>query len=339
MLYHTLPTYKNALLLTIFLVTTLIISRAAFADGHVNEPVGLVLAVEGKGLTISDETETIMTAKQADALYINDFLKTSPNTKALIQLRDGSRIIIGEKTALQIDWYKPSLPQHPNSAAAVRINMISTGTILYKTGLSVASSKANILVNTPHGTAKLNGSNLWMGPIGRRYGVYAANGQVQFKNKSGSAVIKQKQGLIVTDKDTEIAEPTSWAKENVDYVMQRVTLKGSYNIAKIITMSPHNTRTSKGHSMGSSHAHLMTHDNITNTESGGIQNITADRYKSVDIKMSSHDLSIINKDTAQKKPMKQQAHRHGVYKTTPMSAEVQYYEGTQKPISGKYYTE
>jgi hypothetical protein len=126
-------------------------------------------------------------------LYFRDRCHSGDGSRLEAQLKDGTRLTLGEHTTLVIDEFVYD-PMKSRGELALRF---AKGAFLYAGGLIEGTPGSKVRIRTPVAGIGVRGTTVWGGPIDKGFGVLALSGEVTVTGRRGTVVLKQGQGTML----------------------------------------------------------------------------------------------------------------------------------------------
>lgn len=191
-------------------------------------PIGLFAEVEGTA-TVTRAGGNSGSAATVDApLYLNDKIETGKGAKVLVELVDGTEIVLSEDSELTLDSYAYD-PEGatPNQA---RYSVLR-GAFLYTSGLiSKAAENPDIQIETPYGSIGVRGTQFWGGLIDGEYGVLVNEGEVYVANQAGRATLTRGMGVMLKGRREPPGMIRRWSEQKISRATAMVTLKNPASV-------------------------------------------------------------------------------------------------------------
>ena len=126
-------------------------------------------------------------------LYFQDRCHSGEGARLEAELKDGTRLTLGEHTTLVIDEFVYD-PMKSRGELALRF---AKGAFLYVGGQIEGAPGAKVRIRTPAAAIGVRGTTVWGGPIDKGFGVLALSGEVTVTGRRGTVVLKQGQGTML----------------------------------------------------------------------------------------------------------------------------------------------
>ena len=200
-----------------------IICASLVSKGHAQKntyPIGELIALEGKAYYVGDHGKSEI--KTGAPIYFNSNIQTAPGAKALILFIDDTEITLAEDSTMTIDEYVFD-PYDPAENKA-KFNFLK-GAFLWSSGLISKKDTPDVTLETSRGSIGIRGTTVWGGQTDGGYGVFVADGAVNFSDNWGGVDIPAGKGFILSDnnlaKDTKDAN--TWKKPILDKALRTIT--------------------------------------------------------------------------------------------------------------------
>ena len=186
------------------LILVCMYSTAAFSQEQ--NPVGLILKINGT-LEIRESADgEWKAAKQRDPLYNGNQLRTQTGDKAMIiYSATGTRVLVNENTEIEIAVEVPAAGQKPT----VERTKLVLGEIYSRV------SKGNYEVETPSSVASVRGTEFNAGFLENEATFLGMQGIITVMNDFGSVILEQLQRTTVTVNQAP-AEPETVSQDEAD---------------------------------------------------------------------------------------------------------------------------
>lgn len=191
--------------------------------------IGTVIEVEGQARVIS--AQDTLAAKFDVPLYLHNVIETGDDSKAMIQLVDGTEFVLGEKARLKLDEYVYAPDNEEENKASYSV---LRGAFLYTSGLVARKDTQNVTVATPYASVGIRGTQFWGGFIDGNYGVLVNDGRIRVTSAGGSVDLEQGQGTSLTDRKSSPGKVESWPADKIQRAVATITLKDPELIEKRI---------------------------------------------------------------------------------------------------------
>jgi hypothetical protein len=203
------------------LFITLFIGFALPAQANKNTyPIGELIALEGKAYYIGESSKAPLGI--GDPIYFNSTIETGKDAKALILFIDDTEITLAEETVMTMDEYVFD-PYDPRENKA-DFNFLK-GAFLWTSGMVADKDPPDVRLDTARGSIGIRGTTVWGGETAGGYGVFVAEGAVNFTGDWGGVDIPGGKGFILSDTNLaqDIKEPNNWKKPVLDAALKTVT--------------------------------------------------------------------------------------------------------------------
>lgn len=207
----------RAICLALLLILTLAPTAKANKNAY---PIGELIALEGKAYYIGENSKAALGV--GDPIYFNSTIETGQDAKALILFIDDTEITLAEDTVLTMDEYVFD-PYDPRENKA-DFNILK-GAFLWTSGMVAAKDPPDVKIDTARGSIGIRGTTVWGGDTEAGYGVFVAEGAVNFAGDWGAVNIPEEKGFILSDTmlAQDIKEPNHWKKPVLDKALRTIT--------------------------------------------------------------------------------------------------------------------
>ncbi len=213
--------YRWSVRVYAFLMVCILISGVARADSKTTYPIGEIALLEGTAHYVRGDDRTPI--RQGDPVFFKTSLQTDPGSKILILFIDDTEIVLGEDAALTIDEY--IFDPYDAKENKGKFNFLK-GAFLWTSGLISKRDEPDVLLETPHGSVGIRGTQLWGGQTAKGYGVLVNDGLVDFSGNWGNISIPAGNGVFVGKDNAGTSAPAPWKKETVDAAVAQITFGG-----------------------------------------------------------------------------------------------------------------
>lgn len=181
--------------------------------------VGVVDKVENEAKIVTGDTTT--TAIIGAKVHMKDELRTGPEGRLKVTLRDDTVLTLGEKASVVIDRYV----YDPDKSVGETVLQATKGAFLFASGRIKGLKQHKIVVSTPVANIGVRGTQFWGGPIEGKYGVLLLGGEVVVSNKAGSVTLsKIGQGTDIPSPLDAPGPVKAWAAGKIARAVATVTL-------------------------------------------------------------------------------------------------------------------
>ncbi|MFP4313802.1 MAG: FecR domain-containing protein, partial [Alphaproteobacteria bacterium] len=182
-------------------------------------PIGEIVAVEGTAHSISQNGQKKL--QPGDPVYFNAKIETGAESRALILFIDDTQIMIGGNARLEIDEFVFD-PYDPAENEA-EFSFLK-GPFLWASGLIARKDEPDVQLRTPHGSIGIRGTTVWGGTLDQGFGVFVAEGLVNFSGNWGSADIPAGKGVFL-GQNNQPGETKPWAEQTVNTALKTITFR------------------------------------------------------------------------------------------------------------------
>lgn len=182
-------------------------------------PIGEFIELEGSAFIVTEEEET--SAEVGDPIFLNDTIETEADTRAMIQLKDETEIILGSKASLKVDTYVFD----PADTSKNEGDLLVKGPFVWMSGL-LPKNNRNVNIQTPLGSIGIRGTTVWGGTLDAKFGVFVFDGKVFFTNSTGRVTIEKDEGVFVTEKSPGL-NVKKWGNAKIEAAFDTIALSDS----------------------------------------------------------------------------------------------------------------
>ena len=156
-------------------------------------PVAEIVLVTGKVSVRLTPEDFFKNAKARQTLVVGDVIKTGPNGRASILLREETQIKVASNTTLIIK----DVTAHKEKAGALKTLLkLESGEVWTRS----KGSGEGLMIETPNATAAIRGTEWSISVRDNESKVIVSEGKVQMSNKSGTVNLGQnEQGVVIGD--------------------------------------------------------------------------------------------------------------------------------------------
>ena len=156
-------------------------------------PVGEIVLVTGKVSVRLTPDDIFKDAKARQSLVVGDIIKTGPNGRASILLREETQLKVASNTTLIIK----DVTAHKEKAGALKTLLkLESGEVWTRS----KGSGEGLMIETPNATAAIRGTEWSISVRENESRVVVAEGSVQMSNKSGTVNLgRNEQGVVIGD--------------------------------------------------------------------------------------------------------------------------------------------
>ena len=194
-------TAKQSAELNFFLVTLLyqLLLLTALPDAVYSSerkalsPVGEIVLITGKVSVRLTPEDSFKDAKARQSLVVGDIIKTGPNGRASILLREETQLKVASNTTLII---KDVTTHKEKSGALKTLLKLESGEVWTRS----KGAGDGLMIETPNATAAIRGTEWSISVRDNESKVTVSEGSVQMSNKSGTVNLGQnEQGVVIGD--------------------------------------------------------------------------------------------------------------------------------------------
>lgn len=208
--------------LCIFVSFVMHIQRYAHAKSNkALYPIGEIAAIEGTAYSSRDSGRRPL--RQGDPIYFKSLIETGPQSRALILFIDDSEVTIGDDASLMIDEYM--FDPYDAEENLGEFTFLK-GAFLWTSGMIANNNEPDVTLNTAKGSIGIRGTTVWGGTLDKGYGVFVADGAVNFSGDWGQADIKAGSGVFIGS-DLKAGETKPWANETVQTALKTITFRNT----------------------------------------------------------------------------------------------------------------
>jgi hypothetical protein len=180
--------------------------------------VGAVDRVENEAKIVAGDTVTPATI--GTPVHLRDELRTGPEGRLRITLRDDTLLTLGENASVVIDRYV----YDPDQNVGETLIRTTKGAFLFASGRIKGLKQHSIAVSTPVADIGVRGTQFWGGPLDK-FGVLVLEGEITVSNQAGGVT------LSGTGQGTDIPSPLdppgpakAWSDEKIARAVATVAL-------------------------------------------------------------------------------------------------------------------
>ena len=163
------------------------------AERKALSPVGEIVLVTGKVSVRLTPEDAFTEAKARQTLVVGDIIKTGPNGRASILLREETQLKVASNTTLII---KDVTAHKEKSGAFKTLLKLESGEVWTRS----KGAGEGLMIETPNATAAIRGTEWSISVRDNESKVIVSEGKVQMSNKSGTVNLGQnEQGIIIGD--------------------------------------------------------------------------------------------------------------------------------------------
>lgn len=183
-------------------------------------PIGELIALEGKAFYVGGNSKAQLNI--GDPIYFNSTIETGKDAKALILFIDDTQITLAEETVMTMDEY--IFDPYDLRENKADFNFLK-GAFLWTSGMITAKDPPNVRLDTARGSIGIRGTTVWGGDTEAGYGVFVADGAVNFTGDWGGVDIPAGKGFILSDTNLaqDLKEPNNWQKPVLDKALKAIT--------------------------------------------------------------------------------------------------------------------
>jgi len=146
----------------------------------------------------------------ASPVLFQDLLKTGPEARLEVELRDGSSVTMGERAQLRVDDFVYT----PEKKKQVALNALE-GAFLFVGHRMSRTPEQKIEIRTPVALLGVRGTELWGGPIDGAFGILVVEGEALVTSTRGELSLTAGQGTMIAP-DGTLAPRMRWPQDKVD---------------------------------------------------------------------------------------------------------------------------
>jgi hypothetical protein len=156
------------------------------------------------------------------AVLFEDFLTTGEAARLEAQLKDGTKITLGEYAEMMLDEFV----YDPSTQTGGLTMRVVEGAFLFIGGKVEEMAKSEVTIMTPVAVLGIRGTTVWGGPIDGGYGVLVLDGEVEVRTAAGRVSLGANQATMIYGDDRP-ADPHAWAKEKIDRAVATISFTGN----------------------------------------------------------------------------------------------------------------
>jgi len=202
----------------------LLIAAAIFGLAHPEAPAGDVLPrldrIRGNVAVLRHGTP--LQARAGMGLQRRDRLATGSDGRAVVAFANGSRLMVGSDTEIELSDY---LPEAGRRRTTLLLDVLR-GAFQLVMNETAGGPQPNVQVRTQVASMIVHGKDLWSGPIDGTRGIVSMTGQVEVRNGAGSVMLHQaRHGTMMRGSQASPDQPRLWSDEKITRALTAVAFE------------------------------------------------------------------------------------------------------------------
>jgi ferric-dicitrate binding protein FerR (iron transport regulator) len=195
----------------------LILLALAGGTAAADTAIGTVSRIEKNAIAIrAGDTYTL---RISDLVFQKDRLETGTASRLEVTFNDGTRLIMGENTRLDLDTYvfDPEL-----NAGSILVDVLN-GAFRFVTGQLSALNDKSLMIKTRFAYIGVRGTDFFAGPALGKYGVLLLDGAVVVRNSGGERLLTEPRTGVNVISETERPSPVvPWGDGRIRAALEAV---------------------------------------------------------------------------------------------------------------------
>ena len=172
------------------------------------EPSGIVTELTGKASAHGADVERLLTL--GAVVQIGDWLQTAPKSRLSLTFGRSTIITLGPSTQLRIERHL---------AEAGGEFELAEGSMFYEHARKPTDAPQKTVVRSPYGLLAVRGTKFFAGPSAGEFGVFVAQGRVDYTSAGATVVLHPGFGSGVRRPGDRPSRPVSWRPRRISQAL------------------------------------------------------------------------------------------------------------------------